>query len=225
MSLAELSEQEIIRRNSLNELKNLGINAYPAPEFKVTHLSKEILNKFEKSPEELQEVVIAGRMMSRRIMGKASFFELQDAEGRIQVYVSRDDVSRDEACTMYNTVFKKLMDIGDIVGVKGFVFRTNMGEISVHAKELVMLSKSLRPLPIVKEKDGKVFDAFTGIKISSALFGFNRESAGEGCVYQAYEDDQRHPSILHGNGLFGGGDSGVAGYTGRGFGASVYHAS
>ena len=104
MSLAELSEQEIIRRNSLNELKNLGINAYPAPEFKVTHLSKEILNKFEKSPEELQEVVIAGRMMSRRIMGKASFFELQDAEGRIQVYVSRDDVSRDEACTMYNTV-------------------------------------------------------------------------------------------------------------------------
>ena len=161
MSLAELSEQEIIRRNSLNELKNLGIDAYPAPEFKVTHLSKEILDKFEKSPEELQEVVIAGRMMSRRIMGKASFFELQDAEGRIQVYVSRDDVSRDEACTMYNTVFKKLMDIGDIVGVKGFVFRTNMGEISVHAKELVMLSKSLRPLPVVKEKDGKVFDAFT----------------------------------------------------------------
>ena len=151
MSLAELSEQEIIRRNSLNELKNLGIDAYPAPEFKVTHLSKEILDKFEKSPEELQEVVIAGRMMSRRIMGKASFFELQDAEGRIQVYVSRDDVSRDEACTMYNTVFKKLMDIGDIVGVKGFVFRTNMGEISVHAKELVILSKSLRPLPIVKE--------------------------------------------------------------------------
>ena len=94
-------------------------------------------------------------------MGNASFFELQDAEGRIQVYVSRDDVSRGEACTMFNTVFKKLMDIGDIVGVKGFVFRTNMGEISVHAKELVMLSKSLRPLPIVKEKDGKVFDAFT----------------------------------------------------------------
>ena len=161
MSLAELSEQEMIRRNSLSELNKLGINAYPAPEFKVTHLSKEILEKFEKSPEELQEVVVAGRMMSRRIMGKASFFELQDAAGRIQVYVSRDDVSRDEACTMYNVVFKKLMDIGDIVGVKGFVFRTNMGEVSVHAKELVMLSKSLRPLPIVKEKDGKVFDAFT----------------------------------------------------------------
>ena len=219
MSLAELSEQEIIRRNSLNELKNLGIDAYPAPEFKVTHLSKEILDKFEKSPEELQEVVIAGRMMSRRIMGKASFFELQDAEGRIQVYVSRDDVSRDEACTMYNTVFKKLMDIGDIVGVKGFVFRTNMGEISVHAKELVILSKSLRPLPVVKEKDGKVFDAFTDPELRY------REPAGEGCVYQAYENDQRHPSVLYGNGMLGGGDSCAAGYTGRSFGPSVYHAS
>lgn len=113
-------------------------------------------------PEELQEeVVIAGRMMSRRIMGKASFFEIQDAAGRIQVYVSRDDISEGEDSTMYNVVFKKLMDIGDIVGVKGHVFRTNMGEISVHAKELTMLSKSLRPLPVVKEKDGKVFDAFT----------------------------------------------------------------
>ncbi|WP_294140687.1 lysine--tRNA ligase [uncultured Sanguibacteroides sp.] len=160
MSL-ELSEQEMIRRNSLNELNKMGINAYPAPEFKVTHLSKEIRDKFETSPEELQEVVIAGRMMSRRIMGKASFFEIQDAAGRIQVYVSRDDISEGEDSTMYNVVFKKLMDIGDIVGVKGHVFRTNMGEISVHAKELTMLSKSLRPLPVVKEKDGKVFDAFT----------------------------------------------------------------
>lgn len=158
----ELSEQEIIRRNSLNELNKMGINAYPAPEFKVTHLSKEIRDKFETSPKELQEeVVIAGRMMSRRIMGKASFFEIQDAAGRIQVYVSRDDISEGEDSTMYNVVFKKLMDIGDIVGVKGHVFRTNMGEISVHAKELTMLSKSLRPLPVVKEKDGKVFDAFT----------------------------------------------------------------
>lgn len=161
MSLAELSEQEIIRRNSLNELNKMGINAYPAPEYKVTHLSKDILDKFEKSPEELEEVVIAGRMMSRRIMGKASFFEIQDDAGRIQVYVSRDDISEGEDFTMYNTVFKKLMDIGDIVGVKGKVFRTKMGEISVHAKELTLLSKSLRPLPVVKEKDGKVFDAFT----------------------------------------------------------------
>ena len=120
----------------------------------------EIKEQFEDGGEP-REVVVAGRMMSRRIMGKASFFELQDATGRIQVYVSRDDISTDEVATAYNTVFKKLMDIGDIVGVKGFVFRTQTGEISVHAKELTMLSKSLRPLPIVKEKDGKVFDAFT----------------------------------------------------------------
>lgn len=161
MSLAEWSEQEIIRRNSLEELNKLGINAYPAPEFKVTHGSRQIREIFETAPESLQEVVIAGRMMSRRVMGKASFFELQDDSGRIQVYVTRDDISRDEESTMYNTVFKRLLDIGDIIGIRGFVFRTNMGEISVHAKELTVLSKSLRPLPVVKEKDGKVFDAFT----------------------------------------------------------------
>ena len=160
MSFTELSEQEIIRRNSLGELAKLGIEAYPAAEFKVDAHAADIKEQFNEAAESRQ-VVIAGRMMSRRIMGKASFFELQDATGRIQVYVSRDDISADEASTAYNTVFKKLMDIGDIVGVKGFVFRTQTGEISVHAKELVMLSKSLRPLPIVKEKDGKVFDAFT----------------------------------------------------------------
>ena len=155
-----MSEQEVIRRNSLKELERLGIDAYPAAEFKVDAHAAEIKEQFEDGGEP-REVVVAGRMMSRRIMGKASFFELQDATGRIQVYVSRDDISTDEAATAYNTVFKKLMDIGDIVGVKGFVFRTQTGEISVHAKELTMLSKSLRPLPIVKEKDGKVFDAFT----------------------------------------------------------------
>ena len=155
-----MSEQEIIRRNSLKELEKLGIEAYPAAEFKVDAHAAEIKEQFEDGGEP-REVVVAGRMMSRRIMGKASFFELQDATGRIQVYASRDDISTDEAATAYNVVFKKLMDIGDIVGVKGFVFRTQTGEISVHAKELVMLSKSLRPLPIVKEKDGKVFDAFT----------------------------------------------------------------
>ena len=160
MSFTELSEQEVIRRNSLKELERLGIDAYPAAEFKVDAHAAEIKEQFEDGGEP-REVVVAGRMMSRRIMGKASFFELQDATGRIQVYVSRDDISTDEAATAYNTVFKKLMDIGDIVGVKGFVFRTQTGEISVHAKELTMLSKSLRPLPIVKEKDGKVFDAFT----------------------------------------------------------------
>ena len=160
MSFTELSEQEIIRRNSLKELEKLGIEAYPAAEFKVDAHAADIKAQFDEVAEPRQ-VVVAGRMMSRRIMGKASFFELQDATGRIQVYASRDDISTDEAATAYNVVFKKLMDIGDIVGVKGFVFRTQTGEISVHAKELVMLSKSLRPLPIVKEKDGKVFDAFT----------------------------------------------------------------
>ena len=160
MSFTELSEQEVIRRNSLSELEKLGIAAYPAAEFQVTAHAADIKDGFDDTAE-ARNVVIAGRMMSRRIMGKASFFELQDATGRIQVYVSRDDISNDENSTAYNTVFKKLMDIGDIVGVKGFVFRTQTGEISVHAKELTMLSKSLRPLPVVKEKDGKLFDAFT----------------------------------------------------------------
>ena len=155
-----MSEQEIVRRNSLTELEKLGIEAYPAEEFPVNCNAAEIKSEFDDAAP-LRKVVIAGRMMSRRIMGKASFFELQDVTGRIQVYVSRDDISADENATAYNTVFKKLMDIGDIVGVKGEAFRTQTGEISVHARELVMLSKSLRPLPVVKEKDGKTFDAFT----------------------------------------------------------------
>ncbi|MDL2331348.1 lysine--tRNA ligase, partial [Odoribacter sp. OttesenSCG-928-A06] len=160
MSFTELSEQEIVRRNSLNELTKSGIDAYPAAEYKVTGHALEIKEKFEDDAPK-REVVVAGRMMSRRIMGKASFFELQDSTGRIQVYVSRDEIADDENSTLYNTVFKKLMDIGDIVGVEGFVFRTQMGEISIHAEKLVLLSKSLHPLPVVKEKDGKVFDAFT----------------------------------------------------------------
>lgn len=160
MSFTDLSEQEIIRRNSLKELDKLGIEAYPAAEFKVDAHAAGIKEQFDEAAPPRQ-VVIAGRMMSRRIMGKASFFELQDATGRIQVYVSRDDISVGEDLTVYNVVFKKLMDIGDIVGVKGYVFRTQTGEISVHAKELTMLSKSLRPLPVVKEKGGRVFDAFT----------------------------------------------------------------
>lgn len=164
MSFTELNEQEIIRRNSLGELDKLGIEAYPAAEFEVTGHAAEIKESFKDGVPE-RKVVVAGRMMSRRIMGKASFFELQDATGRIQIYVSRDDISADENASAYNTVFKKLMDIGDIVGVKGFVFRTQTGEISVHAKELVMLSKSLRPLPVVKEKDGKLFDAFTDAEL------------------------------------------------------------
>lgn len=157
----ELSEQEIFRRQALDELRSLGIEPYPAAMYPVTHSTADILSDFENMSQNRAEVYIAGRIMARRIMGSASFFELQDERGKIQVYVKRDDICPGEDKTMYNTVFKKLLDIGDIVGVKGFVFRTNMGEESVHALELTLLAKSIRPLPIVKEKDGKVFDAVT----------------------------------------------------------------
>ena len=159
MNVLELSEQEIVRRNSLAELRNLGIEPYPAAEFKVTGHTKEIKENF-KDEDAQREVSIAGRIMSRRIMGKASFMELQDAEGRIQVYISRDDICPEENKDLYNVFFKKLLDIGDFVGIEGFVFRTQMGEITVHAKTIKMLSKSLRPLPIVKMKDGVKYDAF-----------------------------------------------------------------
>lgn len=160
MSYTELTEQEIIRRNSLKELENLGIETYPASEYKVDSYSVEIKKQFEETSEE-RPVVIAGRIMSRRIMGKASFVEIQDSKGRIQVYISRDDICEGEDKTFYNTAFKKLMDIGDIVGVEGYVFRTKTGEVSVHTQKLTLLSKSIRPLPVVKSKDGKQFDAFT----------------------------------------------------------------
>ena len=161
MNVLELSEQEIVRRNSLAELRKMGIEPYPAEEYVVTGHTKEIKENF-KDDAEPREVRIAGRIMSRRIMGKASFMELQDSEGRIQVYISRDDLcpGEDKDKDTYNIFFKKLLDIGDIVGIEGFVFRTQMGEITVHAKNIKMLSKSLRPLPIVKMKDGKAYDAF-----------------------------------------------------------------
>lgn len=155
----ELSEQEQFRRNSLNELRNLGIDPYPAALYPTNAFSTDIKAEF-KDEDERKQVCIAGRIMSRRIMGKASFLELQDSKGRIQVYVSRDDISTEAQPEMYNTVFKKLLDIGDFIGIKGFVFRTQMGEISVHAEELTVLSKSLKPLPIVKYKDGVAYDAF-----------------------------------------------------------------
>ena len=157
----ELSEQEIIRRKSLQELINLGINPYPAEKYEVTAHSKEILENYKPEENNFQEVSLAGRIMSRRIMGKASFVEIQDAEGRIQAYVNRDIICPGEDKTLYNTVFKKLLDIGDIIGIKGEVFKTQMGEISIRVKEFTLLSKSIRPLPIVKEKDGKVYDAFS----------------------------------------------------------------
>ncbi|MDE7465340.1 MAG: lysine--tRNA ligase [Muribaculaceae bacterium] len=161
MANQELSEQEIVRRNSMETLRSMGIEPYPAPEFPVTGHSVEIKENFRDELEPPREVSVAGRVMSRRIMGKASFVELQDADGRIQIYVSRDDLCPGEDKEFYNVVFKKLLDIGDFIGVKGFVFRTKTGEISIHAKEITMLSKSLRPLPIVKMKDGKAYDAFT----------------------------------------------------------------
>jgi lysyl-tRNA synthetase class 2 len=161
MNGIELSEQEIIRRNSLEQLRQVGINPYPAETYPVSGYSHEIKTSFEDDAAP-RHVAVAGRIMSRRIMGKASFVELQDSEGRIQVYITRNDICPDENNTeLYNTVFKKLLDIGDFIGVKGFVFRTQMGEISVHAQELTVLSKSLRPLPIVKTKDGVTYDGLT----------------------------------------------------------------
>ncbi len=155
-----LSEQEILRREALTELRTLGIEPYPANEYIVTAKSNEILSDFEKF--EGKEVVLAGRLMGKRIMGKASFAELKDSEGRIQVYISRDDISDDDEKTMYNIVFKKLLDIGDFIGVRGTVFKTQVGEISVHVYGLTVLAKALKPLPIVKiDADGKVHDAFS----------------------------------------------------------------
>ncbi|MCQ2238607.1 MAG: lysine--tRNA ligase [Bacteroidaceae bacterium] len=176
MNILELSEQEIVRRNSLNELRNMGIDPYPAAEYPTNAFSTEIIANFvdlptekdeegdevpgKATPENSRQVCIAGRMMTQRIMGKAAFMELQDSKGRVQVYVSRDAICPGEDKDLYNKVFKKLLDIGDFVGVKGYVFRTQTGEISVHAQELTLLSKSLKPLPIVKYKDGVAYDKF-----------------------------------------------------------------
>ena len=159
MNILELSEQEIGRRQSLQELRNMGIDPYPAAEFPTNAFSTEIKADYQDS-EEKREVVIAGRMMTRRVMGKASFVELQDSKGRIQVYVTRDDICPDENKDLYNVVFKRLLDIGDVIGIKGFVFKTQTGEISVHAQSLTLLSKALKPLPIVKYKDGVAYDKF-----------------------------------------------------------------
>ena len=157
----ELSEQEQLRRQSLTALRNLGIEPYPAARYEVTATAREIADNYDDAKKNFQDVRIAGRIMSRRIMGSASFFELQDHTGRIQVYIRRDDICPEGDPTLYNTVFKKLLDIGDFIGVEGFAFHTNTGELSVHCRKFTVLSKSIRPLPVVKEKDGKTFDAFT----------------------------------------------------------------
>ena len=159
MNILELSEQEIVRRQSLQTLRDMGIDPYPAAEFPTNAFSTDIRSEF-KDEDEPRQVMIAGRLMGRRVMGKASFAEIQDSKGRIQVYVSRDEICHGDNKDLYNIVFKKLMDIGDFIGVKGFVFRTQTGEISVHAQELTLLSKSLKPLPIVKYKDGVAYDKF-----------------------------------------------------------------
>ena len=159
MNVLELSEQEIIRRNSMNELRAMGIEPYPAAEYVTNAFSTDIKKEF-KDDAEPRHVSVAGRIMSRRVMGKASFIELQDSKGRIQVYITRDDICPDEDKEMYNTVFKRLLDLGDFIGIEGFVFRTQMGEISIHAKKLTVLAKSIKPLPIVKYKDGVAYDSF-----------------------------------------------------------------
>ena len=158
MNVLELSEQEIVRRQSLQELRNMGIDPYPAAEFPTNAYSTDIKSEFTE--DEKREVVIAGRLMGKRVMGKASFAEIQDSKGRIQVYITRDDLCPGENKDLYNIVFKKLLDIGDFIGIKGFVFKTQMGEISIHAEELTVLSKSLKPLPVVKYKDGVAYDKF-----------------------------------------------------------------
>ena len=157
----EYSEQELLRRESLAKLRELGIEPYPAALYPVNTNAAEIKSGFDAEKGNFQEVCIAGRLMSRRIMGAASFGEIQDETGRIQIYVKRDEICPGEDKTMYNTVWKKLLDIGDIIGIRGFAFITQTGQLSIHAKELTLLSKSLKVLPIVKELDGQVFDAFT----------------------------------------------------------------
>jgi len=159
--MAEYSEQEAIRRNSLQEIRDLGINPYPAARYPVNALTSEIKSDFDPEKNNFQDVCIAGRIMSRRIMGKASFAELQDSQDRIQIYLNRDEICPGEDKSLYNTVFKRLLDIGDLIGIRGYAFITQVGELSIFVKELTILSKSIRPLPVVKEKEGKTFDAFT----------------------------------------------------------------
>jgi lysyl-tRNA synthetase class 2 len=160
-SKMSLTEQEQIRRNSLDEIKKLGIDPYPAARYETTAFAKDITENFAPEKNNYQDISIAGRIMNRRIMGSASFAEIMDSTGRIQLYIRRDDICDGEDKTLYNTVFKKLLDIGDFIGVKGFAFITQTGELTVHVRELTVLSKSIRPLPIVKEKDGKIYDAVT----------------------------------------------------------------
>ena len=202
MSL-ELSEQEIFRRNSMNELQNMGINPYPAEAFDVNVTVNEILDKYPSDNTLFQEVSIAGRIMTRRIMGAVSFVELQDSTGRIQIYIKRDDICPTEDKSMYNIVFKRLFDIGDIIGITGFVFITQMGETTIHVKELKLLSKALKPLPVVKEKDGELFDAFSDAEqtLPHALCRPHRKQPDQGCLCKTYPSGQYHAQLFKRQGL------------------------
>ena len=191
MNVLELSEQEIIRRNSMNELRAMGIEPYPAAEYVTNAFSTDIKAEFNDDAEPRQ-VSVAGRIMSRRIMGKASFIELQDSKGRIQVYITRDDICPDEDKEMYNTVFKRLLDLGDFIGIEGFVFRTQMGEISIHAKKLTVLAKSIKPLPIVKYKDGVAFFRGPRTALPSALCRPYRKRRRERKIPEACHRHQDH---------------------------------
>ena len=214
MNVLELSEQEIVRRNNLNELRALGIDPYPADEYPTDAFSTDIKAEYDDAAEEKRQVCIAGRIMSRRIMGKASFLELQDSKGRIQVYVTRDDICPGENKDLYNTVFKKLLDLGDFVGIKGFVFKTQTGEISVHTQELTVLAKSLKPLPIVKMKDGEVFRR-PGTALPPTLRGLDCQQRSEGNVPEAFGHPENVACRPGRSRLHGGGDAHPAIHPGR----------
>ena len=207
----ELSEQEQLRRQSLAALRELGIDPYPAARYEVTATAREIADNYDEARGNYQDIRIAGRIMSRRIMGSASFFELQDHTGRIQVYIRRDDVCPEGDPTLYNTVFKKLLDIGDFIGVEGFAFHTNTGELSVHCRKFTVLSKSIRPLPVVKAKDGQTFDAFT-------------DPEGARRIRPARQDRRHDAPVLQRARLRRGGDPDPAADSGRRLGTPVHHA-
>ena len=216
MNVLELSEQEIVRRQSLQELRAMGIDPYPAAEFPTDAFSTDIRDSF-KDEDKPREVVIAGRLMGRRVMGKASFAELQDSKGRIQVYIARDEICPEENKDLYNKVFKKLLDIGDFIGVKGFVFRTQTGEISVHAKSITLLSKSLKPLPVVKYKDGVAYDKFDDPEMRA------RQRYVDLVVNEACHRVAHHASLLRRGRLHGGGDPNAAKHSRGSQCPPVYH--
>lgn len=223
MNVLELSEQEIVRRQSLQELRRLGIDPYPAAEFPTNAFSTDIKSEFNEN--EKREVVIAGRLMGRRVMGKASFAEIQDSKGRIQVYVTRDDLCPGENKDTYNVLFKKLLDIGDFVGIKGFVFKTQMGEISVHAQEITLLSKSLKPLPVVKYKDGVAYDKFDDpeLRYRRRYVDLVVNDGVKETLHEACNSAAHHAQLLRRSWLYRSRDSDAAEHSRRSQRTPVHH--